>query len=163
MGPQLSVPSAVWFHSSLFPRLYRPTALCAVSCMVSQLSVPTVPAGSPSRGGDITVYVPDKHQPSLPPPFFLFCSCVCFCLYSPFSCISFHKFSRQLSAFSLSSSGLIFALLVLSIIYLFMKVSQPRYNPLKRQLTNYTCHVREWGLVIVKGWLILCRLTCVRL
>ena len=29
-----------------------------------------VPAGSPSRGGDITVYVPDINQPSLPPPFF---------------------------------------------------------------------------------------------
>ena len=123
MGHQLSVPSAVWFPSSLFPRLYGPTALCALSCMVSQLSVPTVPAGSPSRGGDITVYVPDKHQPSLPPPFFLFCSCVCFCLYSPFSCISFHKFSRQLSAFSLCSCGLISAVLDFSTLYLFMKVS----------------------------------------
>ena len=54
--------------------------------------------------GDITVYVPDKNQPSVPPPF-LFCSCVCFCLYSPFNCISFSKFSRQLSAFLLCSSG----------------------------------------------------------
>ena len=40
---------------------------------------------------------------------FLFCSCVCFCLYGPFNCISFHKFSQQLSAFSLCSSGLISA------------------------------------------------------
>ena len=54
---------------------------------------------------------------------FLFCSCVSFCLYGPFNCISFHKFSRQLSAFSLCSSGLISALLVLSTIYLFMRVS----------------------------------------
>ena len=44
---------------------------------------------------------------------FLFCSCVCFCLYGPFSCISFHKFSRQLSAFSLCSSCLNSVLLVL--------------------------------------------------
>ena len=54
---------------------------------------------------------------------FLFCSCVCFCLCGPFNCISFHKFSRQLPAFSIRSSGLISALLVLSTIYLFMKVS----------------------------------------
>ena len=26
-------------------------------------------------------------------PFFIFCSCVCFYLYGPFECISFHKFS----------------------------------------------------------------------
>ena len=34
------------------------------------------------------------------------CSCVCFCLHGPFNCIWFHKFSRQLSAFSLSFSVL---------------------------------------------------------
>ena len=50
-------------------------------------------------------------------------TCVCFCLYGPFNYISFHKFSWQLSAFSLCSSGLISALLVLSTIYLIMKVS----------------------------------------
>ena len=54
---------------------------------------------------------------------FLFCSCVYFCLYGPFNCISFHKFSRQLSAFSLCSCGLISALPVLTTVYLFMKVS----------------------------------------
>ena len=74
-----------------------------------------IPAGSPSRDGD------DKltelaHS-------FLFCSCVFFCLYSPFNCISFHKSFRQLSAFSLCSSGLNSALLVLLTTYLFMKVS----------------------------------------
>ena len=46
-----------------------------------------------------------------------------FLSYGPFSCISSHKFSRQLSAFSLCSSGLISALLVLSTTYLVMKVS----------------------------------------
>ena len=30
----------------------------------------SVPAGSPSRGGDVTVYVPDINQPSLPTPFY---------------------------------------------------------------------------------------------
>ena len=29
-----------------------------------------VPAGSPSRGGDVTVYVVDINQPSLPTPFY---------------------------------------------------------------------------------------------
>ena len=43
--------------------------------------------------------------------------------FGPFNCISFHKFSRLLSVFSLCSSGLISALLVLSTLYLFMKVS----------------------------------------
>ena len=44
-------------------------------------------------------------------------------LYGLFNCISVPKFSRQLPAFSLCSSGLDPALLVLSTIYLFMKVS----------------------------------------
>ena len=39
-----------------------------------------------------------------------------FLSYGPFNCISFHKFSRQLSAFSLCFSGLTSALLVLSTI-----------------------------------------------
>ena len=37
---------------------------------------------------------------------FCFCSCVCFSLYDPFSCILFHKFFQQLSTFSLCSSSL---------------------------------------------------------
>ena len=53
----------------------------------------------------------------------LLCSCVCFRLSGPFTCISFNKFSPKLSAFSLCSSGLICALLVLSTIYFFRKVS----------------------------------------
>ena len=65
----------------------------------------------------------------------LFCSCRCFWLllfffffffsncYGPFNSVSSHKFSRQLSAFSLCSSGLISTLLVLSTIYLSMEVS----------------------------------------
>ena len=81
-----------------------------------------VPTGFPSRGGDVAVYVFNINQPSSPTPF-LFCSYVCFCLYGPFNCISFHNFSRHLSAFSLCSSGLMSALLVLSTTYFFMKVS----------------------------------------
>ena len=43
-----------------------------------------------------------------------------FLSYDPFNCISFLKFSRQLSTFSLCSSGHTFALLVLSTTYLFL-------------------------------------------
>ena len=69
-----------------------------------------------------------------------------FCLFLsswPFNCISFHKFSRQLSAFSLYSSGLISALLVLSTMCLFFrKVSRSPdiilcgWPGLKHQLTD---------------------------
>ena len=80
-----------------------------------------VPAGSPSGGGDVKVYVLYINQLSLPTRFTLFL-CL-FLSYCPFTCISFHKFSRQLSVFSLYSPSLISALLVLSTIYLCIKVS----------------------------------------
>ena len=81
----------------------------------------SAPAGSPYGGGDVKVYVFDINQPSSPTPFNLFL-CL-FLFYGPFNCISFHNFSQKLRAFSLCSSGLISALLVLSTTYLFMKVS----------------------------------------
>ena len=64
-------------------------------------------------------FVSDINQLSLPTPFTLFLGL--FLSYGPFTCISFHKSSRQLSAFSLCSPSLISALLVLSTIYLFLK------------------------------------------
>ena len=48
------------------------------------------------------------HKPAELAHSFLFC-CIYFCLYGPFNCISFLKSSRQFSAFSLFSSGLISA------------------------------------------------------
>ena len=77
------------------------------------------------------IHVCDINQPSLPTPFFyfLFCSCVYFCLYGPFNCIPFHKFSRQLSAFSLCSSGLTSALLVL--------LTVPRSGELRTQKLKF--------------------------
>ena len=66
-----------------------------------------VPAGSPSRGGDVKFSVLDINQASLPTPFILFL-CL-FLSYGPFTCISFHKFSRQLSVSSLCSPSLISA------------------------------------------------------
>ena len=63
-----------------------------------------VPAGSPSRGGDVTVCV--WHKSTQLAYSILFCSCVCFCLYSPFNCISFNQFSRQHSLLSVSYTHL---------------------------------------------------------
>ena len=57
-----------------------------------------------------------RHKPTELAHSFLFCSCVYFCLYCPFHCISFHKFSRQFFAFSLCSSGRNSAFLVLSFV-----------------------------------------------
>ena len=58
-----------------------------------------VPTGSPSRGGDVTVYVKDINQLSLPAPFYsLFVSISVFMAFS--NCISFHKFSRHLFVIS---------------------------------------------------------------
>ena len=63
---------------------------------------------------------------------FLFFSCVHFRLYGPFKCISSHKGSQQLSTFSLCSSGLNSASLILSTIYpsLCESLPQPWCNPL---------------------------------
>ena len=87
---------------------------------VIQLSHLNVPAGTPSRGGDVKVYVLDINQPSLPTPFILFL-CL-FLSYGPLTCISFHKLSRQLYVFALCSPSLISASLVLSTIYLFLSL-----------------------------------------
>ena len=59
-------------------------------------------------------HVFDINQPCLPTPFYSVL--VCSSVYGHFNCISFHKFSRWLSGFSLCSSGLNSALLVLSTI-----------------------------------------------
>ena len=97
-----------------------------------------VPTDSPSGGGDVTVYAWLKPTELAHSFLFYFC----FCLHGPFNCISYHKFSQQLSVFLLSSSGLISALLVLSAISLFVKVSfsldkiPSGLLGWKRQLTN---------------------------
>ena len=97
-----------------------PLAPSFVSTQVGH-AVP-VPAGSPSRGGDVTVYVQDTNQPSLLIPFYsVLVSISVFMALS--TVFHFIEFSRQLSVFSLGSSGLLSALLVLSTICLLVKVS----------------------------------------
>ena len=95
---------------------------CVSQCTKLTYSVSQcIPIGSPSHGGDVTVYI--WHRPAKLANSFLFCPCVYFGLYGTFNCIAFHKFSWQLSIFSFCSCGLISALLVLSTVYLFLKVS----------------------------------------
>ena len=112
-----STKSELFNHGSL---LHSVRIWCG-PCVNPAASINYVPAGSPSRGGDVKVYVLDINQPSLPTPFTLFLSLFLSC--GPFTCISIHKFSHQLSVFSLCSPSLISASLVLSTIYLILKVS----------------------------------------
>ena len=87
-----------------------------------------VPTGSPSHSGDVTAYV--RHKPTELAYSFLFCSCVYFSVYGPFTCIIvlllvlllFHSMNSPDNS-PFSDSGLISALMVLSTIYLLMKVS----------------------------------------
>ena len=62
---------------------------------------------------------------------FLFCSCVCFCLYGPFNCISFHEFSPTtlcfLNLFFWSNFCFISSFNYIS---LYESLLQPLYNPL---------------------------------
>ena len=120
-----------------------------------------VQASSRWPGEDVTVYV--WHKPAELAHSFLFCSCICFCLSSPSNCISFRKFSRQHSLFSLCSSGFISALLVLSTRYLCVKVFFSPDTTLrgwlgsKHQLTNsYGCLLynisRQYN---PRGWLVI--------
>ena len=100
-----------------------------------------VPAGSPSRGGDVAAYVLNTCQPSLPTPFysvlvtvsvFMALSTVFHSLNSPDNSPLSHCFSRLISA-----------VLVLSTTYLFTKVSLSPdiilcgWLGLTHQLTNY--------------------------
>ena len=91
------------------------------ACFAFSVSSSWVSAGTPWRGGDVALCVFDVNQPSLPTPFSSVLVSV-----SVFMSLSttFHFIILwQLSTFSLCSSGLISALLVLSTICLFVKVS----------------------------------------
>ena len=80
-----------------------------------------VPTGSPSRGGDVAVYVFDINQPSLPTPFYS--ALVSVSVFMALSTV-FHSInSPNNSPLSHSVLPVFSALLVLSTLYLFMKVS----------------------------------------
>ena len=57
------------------------------------------PAGSPSRGGDVTVYI-RWYKPNELAHYSYSILGVWFCLNGPFNYLYFHKFSHQFSAFS---------------------------------------------------------------
>ena len=96
---------------------------CAISLSPAKRArVPErkVPVGSPSRGGDVTVYVFDVNQPSLPTPFHSVLVSI-----SVFMALStvFHSINSPDNSLLSHSVLLISALVVLSAIYLSMKVS----------------------------------------
>ena len=98
-------------RSNQGPSAYQPSAL------------PLGHTGSlPSDGGAVKVYILGYKATEVAHSFYPL-PVVCVCLYGPFNYISFHKLSQQLPVFSLCSSGLISVLLVLSTIYLLMRVS----------------------------------------
>ena len=78
--------------------------------------------GSPPRGGDVVVYVFDRNQPSLPAPFFFFFNPI-FVSVSVFTAPSTVFLSINPPEKSLLFHSVLAAILVLSTIYLFMKVS----------------------------------------
>ena len=82
---------------------------------------PPVPEGWPSCGGNVAVYVFDINQPSLLAPFYS--ALVSVSVFRILSTVFLYLNSPDNSAFSLCSSDLISAVLVLSTRYLVMKVS----------------------------------------
>ena len=98
-------------------------------------SNPLVPASLPSPGGDVVVYVKYVNQPSLPTPF-LFCSCVYFCLYGAFGCISFHRNSTDNSPLSHPVLAVLFLPYWSSQLYISLYESLPQ----------------PW-YIILRGWL----------
>ena len=98
------------------------------------------------HGGDVTVSVLDITNRAC--PHLLLRSCFYICLYDLFNCILFRKSSRQLSVFSLCSSDLISALLVLVTIHLFEIHSSEEALPIGSglwkwpQLLMMTFHLR---------------------
>ena len=133
-----------------YSRVWRLTAVVSAASVVVVVTLANCPYGLTVKCcGYCCLCLCLWYKPTKLAHSFWFCSCVCFCLYGPFNCIWFHNFSRQLSAFSLCSRGLISASLVLSTVYLFIEIS---LCPdiiilcgglgLKHQLTNsYECNV----------------------
>ena len=111
-----------------------------------------VPTGSPSRGGDVAVYVFGINQPSLPIPFYsvLVSVSVCMSLSSAF------HFINSPDKAPLSHSCLLVLLLPFWSVQqyrlpLYESLRQPRYNPLwltgLKAPVNLTCSQK---MIIVK-------------
>ena len=120
------------FRGSAFRDWYRltPWAVCCLTPIMSGIFktndtvalTPPFPAGSPSRGEDVTVYDLSKPTQTCPLIFVLFL-CLCLSLWTFQLYFYSTKVTRQLYVFSPCSSSLVSALLVLSTVRLFMKVS----------------------------------------
>ena len=106
--------NSVTFHSasySLFPSL-RPTCSWLLTVWSKMLS---------SRRCGLCFW----HKPTELARSFLFCSCVYFCLYGPFNCISLHKFSEQLCFLTLFFRSFFCLTGSFNYIYLYESLPQP--------------------------------------
>ena len=103
------------------------------------------------------------HKPTELAPSLLFCSCIGFCLYGPFNCISFHKFSQQLFHFLTLFFQSFFCLTgPFNYTSLYESLPQPWYNLVwltglkapSNWLTNYL--INQLHLAVLKlcteGW-----------
>ena len=70
------------------------------------------------------------HKPAQLAHSFSFCSCVCFHLYGPFNCISFHKFSWQLCFLIVLFWSYFCFIGPFNYISRYESLPQPWYNPL---------------------------------
>ena len=87
------MPTPVYFVLvSIFVFMAFPIVFCSINSPDNS-PLFLVPMGSPSRGGDVAVYVFDINQLSLPTLFYSVLVSIS-AFYGPFNCISFHKFSR---------------------------------------------------------------------
>ena len=69
-------------------------------------------------------------------PLLFICSCVYFCLYGPFNCISFRKFSPKLCAFTLFFRSYFYLTGPFNYMSLYESLLQPWHRPLTNQLTH---------------------------
>ena len=121
----LKVPSAaLWSEPNYGKNTTYPIWSISDCASICPVNVSDSAGKRVTQGLNVMQAIVQSRSPSQHTSYTLYSVLVsCFCLYGPFNCISFHKFSRQLSAFSLRSSGLSSALLVLSNTYFFTKVS----------------------------------------
>ena len=91
--------SSIWTMIRI--RSFMPSSLCM--CHLSAMLPDHIPAGSPSRGGDVKVCVSDLNQLSLPTLFTLFLCLFLSC--GPFTCISVRKFSQFFPVLPVANTG----------------------------------------------------------
>ena len=110
-------------------------SLCRLH-LLTEFSLPNCPRGlNFTWWGCCSLYFQHKLTELAHSFFLLFYSCVCVCLYGPFNCISFHKFSRQLSAFPLLFYSILVSVSVfMALSTVFLSINSPDNSPLSHSV-----------------------------